>query len=55
MLMCWAQSPENRPCFGDIMQNLSHLAEKATTHIQIDRLPEGLKSSDIVENSNALA
>ena len=55
MLMCWADNPENRPSFGDIMQVLTHLAENATSHINLDKLPEGLKCSDIVENSSIMA
>lgn len=55
MLMCWAHNPENRPSFGDILQVLTHLAENASVHIDLDKLPEGLKCSDIVENSGAMA
>ena len=55
MLMCWAHNPENRPSFGDILQVLTHLSENASSHIMLDKLPEGLKSSDIVENSGAIA
>ncbi|KAL4228426.1 hypothetical protein ACF0H5_011473 [Mactra antiquata] len=55
MLMCWAENPENRPSFGDIMQNLHHLAENAENHINIDKLPDGLRSSDIIDSMNCVA
>ncbi|XP_053372815.1 fibroblast growth factor receptor-like [Mercenaria mercenaria] len=55
MLMCWAENPENRPCFGDIMQNLHHLSQHADTHINIDKLPEGLRSADIIDNMDIVA
>lgn len=55
MLMCWAENPENRPSFGDIMQNLHHLAESAENHINIDKLPEGLRSSDVIDSLNNVA
>jgi len=55
MLMCWAEDPANRPGFDVIMQKLSYLADHAANHIDLDKLPEGLKNSDIIDNCETIA
>ncbi|KAK3605453.1 hypothetical protein CHS0354_001421 [Potamilus streckersoni] len=51
MSLCWHENMENRPGFGDILQNLSHLAENADFHIKLENLPESLKTADMDDNS----
>ncbi|KAL3885842.1 hypothetical protein ACJMK2_025874 [Sinanodonta woodiana] len=51
MSLCWHENMENRPGFGDILQNLSHLAENADFHINLENLPECLKTADMDDNS----
>lgn len=53
--MCWAEHPDNRPSLETIMQKLSVFAENAESHIDLDKLPEGLKSSDIIDTAETIA
>lgn len=40
MYYCWAQNPDDRPTFSDLVTFLKHLLFSETDYIELDRFPD---------------